>query len=53
MSVYLRKKDRIYSQKPHLINLLTKMNLGRIKDFNRYVYIACSGPAPSGVELKH
>ena len=23
------------------INVLTKMNLGRIKDFNIYVYIAC------------
>ena len=30
------------------------MNLGRIKDFNRYVYIAWRrGPALSGVEPKH
>ena len=30
----------------HLINLLTKMNLGRIKYFNRYVDIACRRVLP-------
>ena len=39
MSVYLRTKDRIYSQKStrdNYINVFFKnLNLGQIKDFNR------------------
>ena len=36
------------------ILFIMKMNLGQIKDFNRYDYIACKrGPALLGVEPKH
>ena len=34
----------IYLYRKH--NIVTKMNLGRIKDFNRYAYIACRGVLP-------
>ena len=56
ISIYLRKEDGIFSQNQlALYNQFNKkMNLGQIKDFNRYNYIACKrGHVPLGVEPKH
>ena len=43
-NISARERDRIYSQKStcdYKSIYFTNMNLGRIKDFNKYVYIAC------------